>query len=291
MDNDDDDRRARDWGQLTQSQRDAAYDNSAAFPHAVTVQKARAEASAAFRATHSEHLDIAYAEGPRNKWDLFPGPAADAPCLVFIHGGYWQQGGRETGSVMAAGVMEHGWSAACVGYTLAPDSTLSGIAGELATALDWLQAHRAAYRMGSGPIIVAGNSAGGHLTALMLSHPAVSAALAISGIFELGPLRDTYLNAKLRLRDEEIETLSPLRLPPVMKPMTIAYGSAELAALVADSRRLHAHRAGSHAPGALVPVPRANHFDIMLELQRPDGLLTRQLLDLAQDVARKPQQS
>jgi arylformamidase len=270
------------WDQLTQSGRDAAYDNSAAAPNGATIQKARAEASAAFRATHVAHLDMAYAEGPRNKSDLFPGSNADAPCLVFIHGGYWQQGGRDTCSVMAAGVAAHGWSAACVGYTLAPDAPLSGIVGELKAALDWLDDHRTTYQMGSGPLIVAGNSAGGHLTALMLSHPAVAAALAISGLFELGPIRDTYLNAKLRLRDEEIVSLSPLRLPPVMKPMAIAYGSAELPMLVADSRRFHTYRAGFHAPGALIPVPHANHFDILLELQRPDGLLTRQLLDLAQ---------
>lgn len=275
---------SRHWGQLRQSERDVAYDNSAAVPDGATIQKARAEASAAFRATHMAHLDVAYAQGSRNKWDLFPGSNAEAPCLVFIHGGYWQQGGRDTCSVMAAGVAAHGWSAACVGYTLAPDATLSGIVGELKMALDWLHDHRATYQMGSGPLIVAGNSAGGHLTALMLSHPTVSAALAISGLFELEPIRDTYLDAKLHLRDEEIASLSPLRLPPVMKPMAIAYGSAELPTLVADSRGFHAYRAGFHAPGPLIPIPHANHFDILLELQRPDGLLTRQLLDLGHRV-------
>lgn len=218
----------------------------------------------------------------------FPRPESEAPCLVFIHGGYWQQGGRETCSVLAEGVMAHGWSAACVGYTLAPDVILTGIVAELTTALDWLDDHRARYRMGSGPLIVAGNSAGGHLTALMLSHAAVSAALAISGIFELGPLLDTYINEKLRLRDAEIASLSPLRLPPIMKPLAIAYGTAELATLVEELRRFHAYRAGLHASGALVPVPHANHFDILLELQRPDGLLTRQLLELAEIVKRKP---
>jgi acetyl esterase/lipase len=271
----------RSWDQLTQNERDAAYNNSAAVPDGATIQKARAEASAAFRANHDAHLDVAYAAGARNQWDLFPGPNPKAPCLVFIHGGYWQTGGRDTCSVMAEGVMAHGWSAACVGYTLAPDATLSEIVAELNTALDWLCDHRDAYRMSRGPLIVAGNSAGGHLAALMLSHIAVAAALAISGIFELGPVRDTYLNEKLRLRDEEIVSLSPLRLAPVMKPMTITYGTDELEALVANSRRFHAYRAGLHAPGALVPVPHANHFDILLELQPPDGLLTRQLLGLA----------
>ena len=46
---------------------------------------------------------------------------------------------------------------------------------------------------------------------MVLGHPRVAAGLAISGIFELGPLRDTFLNEGLRLTDAEIATLSPLR--------------------------------------------------------------------------------
>lgn len=59
----------------------------------------------------------------------------------------------------------------------------------------------------------------------------------------------------------------------------IAYGAAELAALVDDNRALHARRA-AHAPGPLLPVARANHFDILDTLEQPDGLLTQALLDL-----------
>jgi arylformamidase len=112
---------------------------------------------------------------------------------------------------------------------------------------------------------------------MALGHPGVAAGLAISGVFELGPLRDTYLNEKLRLSDEEIVALSPLRLPVVNKPLAVAYGTAELPPLVSDSRDLHAMRAAAHAPGPLLPVSGANHFTIMHELRDVDGVLTRQL--------------
>jgi hypothetical protein len=124
---------------------------------------------------------------------------------------------------------------------------------------------------------VSGWSAGGHLTAMSLGHRSVVAGLAISGLFELGPLRDTYLNEKLRLTDDEIAKLSPLRLPATNKPLAITYGTAELPPLVADSRDLHALRAAAHAPGPLLPVSGANHFTIMHELRDADGVLTRQL--------------
>ncbi len=121
--------------------------------------------------------------------------------------------------------------------------------------------------------LASGWSAGGHLAAMALAHPAVTAAMPVSGIFELGPLRDTYLNEKLSLTDDEVATLSPLRLPAPDKPMGLAYGTAELPALIADSRALHARRAVLHRPGALLPVPHADHFTVLDALRRPGGAL------------------
>ncbi len=88
----------------------------------------------------------------------------------------------------------------------------------------------------------------------------MAAGLAISGVYDLAPIRETYLDAKLALTDAEIETLSPLRLPVCPKPLCIAYGTAELPALIHDARNLHALRAAAHAPGPLLPVAGAEHF-------------------------------
>lgn len=182
----------------------------------------------------------------------------------------------ENFAILTEGAMAIGYSIAMLGYTLCPEVTLTEIVAETHQALDWLAARGPAHGI-AGPVILSGWSAGGHLTAMCLDHPVVTAGLTISGVFELGPLRDTALNDALRLADAEIAALSPLRLPPSPKPLLIAYGSAELPPLVADSRNLHALRGAAHRPGALLPVSHANHFTIMDELRRPDGLLTRHL--------------
>jgi acetyl esterase/lipase len=149
-----------------------------------------------------------------------------------------------------------GWSVAINGYTLAPEASLTKIAWQVHAALDWLSAHCAAHGI-AGPIVASGGSAGGHLTALALEHPAVSAGLAISGIFELAPIRETNLNDALKLTEEEVTNLSPMRRPVVPKPLAIAYGAAELPELCRQSREFHALRSAGHAPGPLVPVPGA----------------------------------
>jgi acetyl esterase/lipase len=267
---------------MNRSQREAAYDNRAAVPGCAAYLDAQNAASARLRADVPCRLDVPYGAGERARFDLFPAADADAPCVVFIHGGYWQRGGRETVSIVARGPLERGWSIAFPGYPLAPDATLTEIVASLRAAIDWLVADGPRHGI-AGPLVLAGHSAGGHLAAALLDHPAIVAALPISGIFELGPIRDTSLNAALCLSDDEVATLSPLRTPVVAKPMAIAYGTNELEALVADSRDLHARRAAAHAPGALIPIAGADHFDVLESLREPDGILTRALLGLVVD--------
>jgi arylformamidase len=270
---------ARRWAFLDQAQRDAAYNNSAAVSGSAELVKARNAASAAYREGHRAALDLAYGPGPRQAWDLYPGDNVASPCLVFIHGGYWQMNGRESFACLAAGPVAHGWSVAMPGYDLAPDATLQQIRDQIFRALDFLAVEGPRHGVG-GKLIVSGWSAGGHLAALALAHSAVAAGLAISGVYELAPLSDTYLNAKLQLTAAEIETLSPLRSAVIQKELMIAYGSREVPALAADARLFHAHRAAAHAPGALLPVAGADHFTILDELRRPDGVLTRAALTL-----------
>ena len=269
---------------MTRADRDLAYNNGAAVPDSAQIMERIIAASTNLRAQRSKHIDVSYGEGARNKWDLFPGDNSRAPCLVHIHGGNWQTRSREHFSCLAEGVLARGWSAALPGYTLAPDATLTQITREIRNALDWLAAHGSAHGV-AGPIIVSGWSAGGHLATLALDHPSIKAGLAISATYELGPFRDTYLNTALKLTDEEIATLSPLRLRGVDKPLAISYGTAELPAYVRNSREYHAYRARSHLPGPLIPVIKANHFTMLEELRSPKGLLTRAAISLAEEIA------
>lgn len=268
------------WSSFSQAERDAAYNNNAAVADSAVLIERRNAASAAFRSAHPAGLDMPYGPGPRQRFDLFPAASSAAPCLVFIHGGYWQRNSREDFACYAEGALACGWSAALPGYTLAPDATLTQIVGEIDSALNWLVANGPRRGIAAGSIVVSGWSAGGHLAAMALGHADVTAGLAISGVFELAPLRDTYLNEKLRLTASEISALSPLRLTPVSKRLAISYGTSELPALVADSRNLHAHRSAAHAPGPLIPVPDADHFTILDELRRPDGRLVRAAMEL-----------
>jgi len=271
---------AIDVSPVPQALRDAAYNNGQAVPSWVGTFAGWTAESADIRARYAATMDLPYGMAERQKIDLYPGQDPGAPCLVYFHGGYWMRNSREMFAVLGEGVAARGWSVAMPGYTLAPQACLADIVRECSTALDWLAAHAPAHGV-AGPMIVAGWSAGGHLAAMALSHGAVTAGLGISGIFELAPLADTYLNENLRLSAAEIADLSPLRRLPVMKPFAITYGARELPALVANSHAMHAARLRAGAPGPLLPVADADHFSILDTMRRPDGALTRALLALA----------
>jgi arylformamidase len=263
-----------EWTSLDQAARDAAYNNNAAVADSAKWIELRNSASADYRAAHPRFLDLAYAASERTAFDLYPAAYPGAPCLVFIHGGYWQRNSRDLFACFAEGPAATGWSVAIPGYTLAPQTNLKGIVAEIGKALDWLVKNGERYGI-AGPLVISGWSAGGQLAAFHLAHPGVVAGLAISGIYDLAPLRDTNLNDALKLTDEEIAEFSQLRLPVTRKPLIISFGTAELPTLIHDAWRLYGLRSQEGAPGQILPIDGADHFSILRELQMPEGALVR----------------
>ena len=269
------------WREMDRATRSAAYNNGAAVANSAR-QLARWKAlSASLRDERPGDMNLRYGSRPRNLIDLFPAERTDAPLLVFIHGGYWQRNSKDDFSCVAHGPLAHGLAVALVGYALAPEASLQSITAEVRAAIGVLRARDDANGL-RRKLVVAGWSAGGHLAALASAWPGVDATLAISGIFDLEPLRDTDIDDKLRLTEVEIQTLSPIRqLAPPLGPVVIAYGTDELPELCRQSRD-YQQACRAHGYGAtLLPIPDADHFSILDALIEPTGALTTRIVALA----------
>ncbi len=263
---------------MDQTALDAGYNNTLAVSDSSALLQDFDERSAALRTAHGEHLDLRYGPAPRNRIDYFAAEKP-GPLLIFIHGGYWQMRAKETFSFLAAGPLAHGIHVAMIGYTLAPDASLTEIVAEVRTAIGWLKANATEFGGDTEKMIVSGWSAGGHLTAMCVDEWGVIGGVAISGIYDLEPVRLSYLNDKLRLSDEEESSLSPLHLPLNEKPLTIIYGTGELPELQRQSEQFGDARRG--LPGEVVPLPQWNHFTILNELAAVDGAITREVRKIA----------
>lgn len=262
------------WRGMTRAELDAAYNNGLAVKNSVEKVAEWTERSARLRRDRPDLLDIPYGPKPRNKIDLFQSDHRNAPLFVFIHGGYWQRNSKEVFSCVANGPLAHGFDVALIGYTLAPEATLTQIVAEVRSALQWLRAQGSQHSISAGRILASGWSAGGHLTAMTLGE--ADAGLAISGVFDIEPCRLNYLNDALHLTEDEVQTLSPIRrLPQRSAPLIVTYGEAELPELQRQSRGYHDARRNAGLPSELMPLANHDHFSIIEELASPDGVLAR----------------
>jgi arylformamidase len=261
------------WRGMTRAELDAAYNNSAAVKNSPEKIADWSNRSANTRSRPGALLDIAYGPRPNNRIDIFPCGRPRAALFVFIHGGYWQRNSKEIFACMAEGPLAKGFDAALIGYTLAPQATLTEIVGEVRTAVRWMRAEGARFGVAEEKILLSGWSAGGHLTAMALRE--ADAGLVISGIFDLEPCRLNYLNEKLNLTLDEQNALSPLRrLSSPSQPLVLACGTRELPELQRQTDEYHAARKAADLPSERLPLVGHDHFSILEELANPEGKLT-----------------
>jgi arylformamidase len=273
---------ALDWRAMSQHDRDLGLNNGVAVADSADMVVGWEQRSAEIRAQYPDHIDLRYGPRERNRIDFLKS-REKAPTLLFIHGGYWQSRAKEVFTIMAEGPMAHGINVALIGYTLAPDATLDEIVAEIHGGIDYLAGKLPALGGDGNGIVVSGWSAGGHLTAMALSHPMVAAGLAISGIYDLEPIRHSYLNQKLKLDAPMSRRNSPMTQPGgAAKPLSLVVGAAELPLLRKQTADFTGHRARYGLPVTYEEIPGANHFTIMNEMMSPGGRITtliRQLFE------------
>jgi arylformamidase len=126
---------------------------------------------------------------------------------------------------------------------------------------------------------MSGWSAGGHLAATLMDESLVAGGLAISGIFDLEPIRLSHLNEKLGLDAEQARRNSPvLNLPARAAKFIIAYGSDELPELKRQSREFGAAWSAHGLPGEIIEAADCHHYAILDQLAQPDGRLAKALV-------------
>jgi acetyl esterase/lipase len=273
---------APDWRKLSRDELDRGLNNGEAVAGSGQIVAGWEARSADLRRQHGAHLDLRFGPRERNCVDFLK-VREGAPTLLFIHGGYWQMRAKEAFTLFAEGPMAHGINVALAGYTLAPEATLDEIVAEIHTGIDFLAAQLPSLGGDGKGIVVSGWSAGGHLTAMALSHPKVRAGMAISGIYDLEPIRHSYLNVKLGLDEAASRKNSPMMMAGgPMKQLSLVVGGAELPLLRKQTADFAGHRVRYGLPVTYQEIPGADHFSIMKEMASPDGRITmliRQLFE------------
>jgi arylformamidase len=227
--------------------------------------------------THKKNL--AYGPLPSNTLDLFL-PTSNGlkgngvPLLVFIHGGYWQELSKEASVFAAPDCVAQGFAFCAIDYTLAPQATIQTMIQECKTALAWLHNNAAQYGFDANKIVVAGSSAGAHLASLCAECAGVKGVALVSGIYELEPLIGTTVNPALQLTAETAYAASPQRTTFTRYPNTVVcWGEIETSEFKRQGREFAEKIASEVRAGAtleLFEIAQRNHFDVIMDLARPN---------------------
>lgn len=274
---------------------DREYSPSSLVPLQPFLDRYAQDSAAAREALRpAARLDLSYGPGPRHRLDLFSpgGPAVPGgrPLLVFIHGGYWQELSKADASFPAPALLRHGALYAALGYTLAPRATLDQIVDEVRTALAWLWSQLPRFGGDRRRIVVAGSSAGAHLAAMLLATDwrgrglptdPLAGAVLLSGIYDLEPIRLSYVDAALRLGRDDARRNSPLLLAPRSScPVLVSWGEHETDEFKRQSADYARYRAVPGQRCVAFEQPGRNHFDAPYDLLDDASLLSRRTREL-----------
>ena len=105
------------------------------------------------------------------------------PVLIFVHGGNWNTGSKDTYGFLGRNFAKKGVVTIIPDYTLSPSANYYDMAREIAASIQWAKQHSTEYGGDPNRIFITGHSAGGHLAALAVMNPKYGVApKSISGI-------------------------------------------------------------------------------------------------------------
>jgi arylformamidase len=226
--------------------------------------------------TDQVFLDLSYGPRPAQRLDLFLADAQAAPVNLYIHGGYWQELSKDYSCFAAPLFADQKYAFAALGYSLAPQHPLSDIVEECRCAVEWLYLNAERLNLDKHRIHISGSSAGAQLAMMLyttdwekrgLPSDIIKSACAVSGVYDLEPVRLSYVNEVLAMDPEEALENSPMfRTPSALTPVTLAYGSNETSEFKRQSDEYRSKLEALGVPVTYREINNRNHFDVILDL-------------------------
>lgn len=236
------------------------------------------------RNQYSCHLDIAYGNDTLQKMDIFPSSVSNSPILVFIHGGYWKALDKNSYDFMAETFIKHQFTVCIINYRLLPKVDMASTINDIKKAVHWIQKEALHYNGNPNVITLSGHSAGGHLALItyLLNEnlqSSIKAICSLSGIFNLAPIRESYLNDVLQLNEEDVKKFSPLNkdLSIIKCPVLFSVGSNETKFFINESKNIVFKNKANKLLN-YYKYNDLNHYQIVHQLGNEDSPLAQFIL-------------
>lgn len=217
--------------------------------------------------------DIAYGPLPRHLVDVYVPEAGgdDAPLVVFLHGGAWRNGSKDTYGFLGEAFASRGIATAVPNYRLYPQVRFPAFVEDCALAMGWAAG---APGLPRGARVLAGHSAGAHIAMLLALDPrwgvaAPAGVVGIAGPYDFLPLRAGGFLADLFGGTDRVETQPITFADRPGPPMLLLHGLADRTVLPEQSERLAARRRAAGHAAQVITYGDVGHVDIIGSLLAP----------------------
>lgn len=281
------------WLDMDQKQLDDAYDQAVFAPNQMQVQARRDVSTVRAREALGNLQRLKYGTSDIEGLDLFRTKAANAPIVVYIHGGAWRRGVSADNHTPAEAFVNAGAHYIALDFTNidAAGGNLFPMVDQVRRGVAWV--YKNAKEIGGDPakLYVLGHSSGGHLSGCVITTdwakdyglpPKILAgALVCSGMYDLTPVRLSKRSEYVKFTDEMVEKLSAIRhLDKINMPLVVGYGTAETPEFQRQGRDFTAALKAAGKPHELVVGAGYNHFEIAETIANPYGLIGRRVLKM-----------
>jgi len=274
----------------TQEQIDAEYDPARISDRDGAMERFAQLSAAAVEAMpnwYSRQFGISDAEYV----DIFPSGVAGAPVHIFVHGGYWRALRARQFAFIAQTLASRGITVVLSNYGLCPDVRLGDIVDQTREAVAWVARNTSELDIDINRLTVSGHSAGGHLVGMLLatdwttyglSKDLIKGAIALSGLFDLGPFPHSWLQSSLHLIDEDVTQFSPLFLPVhTGAKVVLRYGGLEQSEFARQSKTYADYLTSQGLSVECQPLDGADHFTILNPFIGEDSEFVRLIQQLS----------
>ncbi len=227
------------------------------------------------------HLNQEYGKAALQTMDIFPAETANAPILIFIHGGYWRALDKGSYSFVAEPFIKNNFTVCVLNYRLIPTVNMKALLKDIQEALMWIQKNASQYNGDPDKLVLSGHSAGGHLAimAYLMNEslrPRIKAICSLSGIFDLKPIKESYLNEVLQLDQSDVEKYSVTNkgLSVIKCPILLSVGASETNFFIEQSKDLYTKNR------TLIPLhyfeyKGLNHYEIVHRLGQGESPISQ----------------
>ncbi|MEA2902976.1 MAG: arylformamidase [Alphaproteobacteria bacterium] len=280
------------WLELDQKELDDAYDQSVYAYNQPNITDRRAANDETARPILGQPQRVAYGPSEIEKLDIYKTKRPNAPTLIFIHGGSWQNGSAERGFYIAEPYVKAGAHFIAVDFNNVREinGDLMPMVEQCRRAVGWVYRNAASFGGDPNQIYLCGHSSGGHLGGCVvitewekqgLPRDILKGALLGSGMYDLKAVRLSKRAAYVKFTDEMEQALSAQRhLDKIHTPLVLTHGTLETPEFQRQTRDFHAALKAAGKPVQLLVGKGYNHFETQETLGNPYGFMGRAALEM-----------